>query len=210
MAASEQRSSAFYIAENWDFNLRAPNPKGVVQHSFTIGPGLTVLRSQSGEEPLRVIEILSASPITEMPSKDSSLKVSVQSLFWQPPGFPGLNDVVVSHWIDESRGAFEMWDGELCDDLIDALELHEHLCKRFEILSRGVQKKVELLGAFASGTDVSLMVTPFAGLDAPSRQLVREIFEDAAGHPSRAWVVADVDWAPEFNALDGIQTLLLD
>ena len=210
MTVSERRASAFYIAEGWDINIGSPNPAGVVQHSFTIGPGLTVLRSQSGEEPLRVIEKLSASPTARAPCKDSPLKANVESLFWQSPGFSGLNEVVVSHWIEECRETFKMWESELCDDLVDALELREHLGKRFEILSRGVQKKVELLGAFASGADVSLLVTPFAGLDAPSRRLVREIFEDAAGHPSRAWIVADVDWAPEFDALQGVQILLLD
>lgn len=57
--------------------------------------------------------------------------------------------------------------------------------------STGTRRKVFLAGAFASRAAVTLLDEPFAALDRASIALVLELLQEAATHPSRAWVVAD-------------------
>jgi energy-coupling factor transporter ATP-binding protein EcfA2 len=59
------------------------------------------------------------------------------------------------------------------------------------MLSAGTKRKVFLAGVLASGATVTLLDEPFAALDRASIGLVLELLQEAAAHPSRAWVVAD-------------------
>ena len=53
----------------------------------------------------------------------------------------------------------------------------------------------------ASGASLTLLDTPWAALDARSREVVSQLLEEAAEHPHRAFVVADHGLPPE---LDGV------
>jgi ABC-type Mn2+/Zn2+ transport system ATPase subunit len=59
------------------------------------------------------------------------------------------------------------------------------------MLSTGTKRKVWLAAAFASGAAVTLLDEPFAALDKTSIGLVIALLQEAAQHPTRAWVVAD-------------------
>ena len=59
------------------------------------------------------------------------------------------------------------------------------------MLSTGSRRKVWLAAAFASGAALTLLDQPFAALDKVSMGVITELLQEAAGHPERAWVVAD-------------------
>jgi ABC-type cobalamin/Fe3+-siderophores transport system ATPase subunit len=61
------------------------------------------------------------------------------------------------------------------------------------MLTAGSKRKVWLSAAFAAGTPLTLIDQPFAALDAPSMRFLTELLQDAASHPSRAWVIADYE-----------------
>ncbi len=85
------------------------------------------------------------------------------------------------------------WNTELQADLSDALGVSDHLGKRLFMLSTGSRRKVALVGLLASGASITCIDQPYAALDIPSARLIREFLEEAAEHPSRAWLVADYE-----------------
>ncbi len=91
------------------------------------------------------------------------------------------------------------WNAELQADLSDALGVSEHLGKRLFMLSTGSRRKVALVGLLASGASITCIDQPYAALDIPSARLIREFLEEAAEHPSRAWLVADYEADPQLH-----------
>jgi len=93
------------------------------------------------------------------------------------------------------------WSPALQADLTQALHLQDHLGKRLFMLSTGSRRKVALVGLLASGSALTCLDQPYAALDLASIAVLREFLSDMAGHPARAWVVADyeadnaLDWA---------------
>lgn len=83
------------------------------------------------------------------------------------------------------------FDEALARDIARALGLAEHLDKSMFMLSTGSRRKLLLSAAFASGAALTLIDEPFAGLDRASTGVLLELLQDAAEHPSRAWLVAD-------------------
>ena len=75
---------------------------------------------------------------------------------------------------------------------LDAFALRPHIDKPLYMLSTGSRRKVGLVGAAASGAALTLLDTPFAALDGPSRNVLAELLEDAASG-DRAWLVADFE-----------------
>ncbi len=88
------------------------------------------------------------------------------------------------------------WQAGLQADLVQALQLQDHLHKPLFMLSTGSRRKVALVGLLASGATVTCLDQPYAALDLPSVRVVREFLADAADHPARAWVVADYEADP--------------
>ncbi len=91
------------------------------------------------------------------------------------------------------------WNTGLQAELVDALQLQEHLGKGLFMLSTGSRRKVALTGLLASGVAVTCVDQPYVALDLPSVRVVREFLQDAAEHPSRAWVVADYEADPQLD-----------
>lgn len=85
------------------------------------------------------------------------------------------------------------WDASLAADLAAATGLDEHLHKAVYMLSTGSRRKVAIIALLASGATITCLDQPYAGLDRPSIQVLREFLSDAAQHRSRAWVVADFE-----------------
>lgn len=88
------------------------------------------------------------------------------------------------------------WDHELQHELTQTLQLEEHLHKRLFMLSTGSRRKVGLVGLLASSAAITCIDQPFAALDMASIQQLRNFLQEAALHPSRAWVVADYEADP--------------
>jgi ABC-type multidrug transport system ATPase subunit len=61
------------------------------------------------------------------------------------------------------------------------------------MLSAGSRRKVMVVAALASGAIVTLLDQPFAALDLGSVRIIQEFLQEAAEHPSRAWIVADYE-----------------
>jgi energy-coupling factor transporter ATP-binding protein EcfA2 len=91
------------------------------------------------------------------------------------------------------------WHAELQADLAQALHLQDHLGKKLFMLSAGSRRKVALVGLLASGVAITCLDQPYAALDLASMRVIREFLQEAADHPSRAWVVADYETDPELT-----------
>ena len=73
------------------------------------------------------------------------------------------------------------------------------------MLSAGSRRKALLAAALASGAALTLLDLPFAALDGAASRVLREVLQDCAEHPTRAFVLADysvpagVEAAAELN-----------
>jgi ABC-type multidrug transport system ATPase subunit len=94
----------------------------------------------------------------------------------------------------------------LLQELADALDMHQHREKRLNMLSTGSRRKVMVVAALASGATVTLMDQPFAALDLASIRIIKDFLQEAAEHPSRAWIVADYE-APHDLPLASVLSL---
>ena len=74
---------------------------------------------------------------------------------------------------------------------IEGLSLTPHLDKTLTMLSTGTRRKVLMAAALAAEAPVTLLDQPFKAIDRPSIDYLLALLLEAAGHPRRAWVVAD-------------------
>lgn len=110
---------------------------------------------------------------------------------WADPRSAAFDALTPAAYWDSQRTRYQGWNASLLAELIDGLALEPHLPKALYMLSAGTKRKVFLAGVLASGATVTLLDEPFAALDRASIGLVLELLQEAAAHPSRAWVVAD-------------------
>jgi ABC-type transport system involved in cytochrome c biogenesis ATPase subunit len=89
---------------------------------------------------------------------------------------------------------------------IDGLSLAPHLDKTLTMLSTGTRRKALMAAVLAAQAPLTLLDQPFMALDRPSITYLLALLDEAARHPSRAWVVADYE-APEGVALAGVIAL---
>lgn len=164
---------------------------------LAINPGVTEVRGGDGSGKTTLLKLLAG----VLPADGGALTVGGVSLaaqpgtyrqrvFWADPSTAALDQTLATDWLDALRLQHAAWDDELLADLVDGFALAPHLAKPFFMLSTGSKRKVGLAAAFAAGTRVTLLDDPLAALDGRSAGLVRELLEEAAEHPSRAWVVA--------------------
>ena len=112
-------------------------------------------------------------------------------VFWVDPRTPAFDALTPQAYWDGVRKQYPAFDGALLSELTEAFALETHLPKSLYMLSTGTKRKVFFAAAFASGAAVTLLDEPFAALDRASIDAVQELLQEAASHPSRAWVVAD-------------------
>lgn len=166
--------------------------------SVDIAPGVTWVGGDESTGKTTLLRLLAG----ELTAQSGTLQINGIPFKEQPQAY--RNQVA---WVDPRTQAFDTltpqayWDGlrkqhsafadELLTDLIAGLALEPHLPKSLYMLSTGTKRKVFLAGALASGAAVTLLDEPFAALDRASIGLVLELLQEAAAHPSRAWLVAD-------------------
>lgn len=146
-----------------------PLPPGLVAVTGDEGTGKTSLLRRLGEEP---------------------------SALWLDLSLPGQDNQVPEQVWDALRQRCQLWDMQLQQDLIEALDLHPHLGKKLFMLSAGSRRKVALVGLLASGATVTCLDQPFAALDASSARVIRDFLADVADQTTRTWVVADYEADP--------------
>jgi ABC-type multidrug transport system ATPase subunit len=114
-------------------------------------------------------------------------------VFWADLQDPTHDTSTVHACWDALRADCPNWSDALLQDLADELDMTRHREKRLNMLSAGSRRKVMVLAALASGATVTLLDQPFAALDLASIRILKEFLQEAAEHPSRAWIVADYE-----------------
>ena len=127
-------------------------------------------------------------------------------VFWTDLQHPAHDTTTVQACWDALRGPYPKWNDALLQNLAEELDMLQHLDKRLNMLSTGSRRKAMVLAALASGATVTLLDQPFAALDLASIRILKEFLNEAAEHPSRAWIVADYE-APSDVPLASVLTL---
>ena len=175
-------------------------PQRVLLREFSacITPGLTLVRGGDGSGKTTLLRLMAG----DLPAQAGQLRlggVSLQSdahayqrqIFWVDPKTTALDDASAQDYFKSLSGLYPLFDGSLVLELSETLSLTPHLHKPLYMLSTGSKRKVWLAAAFASGAALTLLDAPFAGLDLASVRQVMALLEEAAAHPTRAWVLAD-------------------
>lgn len=117
-------------------------------------------------------------------------------VFWIDPQTDAHDEVRAGDVLDSLRTRHPRWSTEAVADLVEGFALTPHLAKPLYMLSTGSRRKLWLTAAFAAGAAVTLIDQPFAALDGAAKGFLRELLDDVADHPSRAWVIADHEAPP--------------
>ena len=112
-------------------------------------------------------------------------------VFWVDLQGPEHDATTVHTCWENLRASHPRWNEALLQDLAEALDMTRHRDKQLHMLSAGSRRKVMVIAALASGATVTLLDQPFVALDFASIGIIKAFLQDAAEHPSRAWVVAD-------------------
>lgn len=166
--------------------------------NFAIPPGVSLVTGDDGCGKSSLLRVMAG----ELSASTGSLGVRGtrfeaapdlyrRQVFWIDPQTEAHDAISASTFLDLLPRDHPLFSAEVLADLVDGFALAPHLHKPLYMLSTGSKRKVWLSAAFASGAPVTLIDQPFAALDAPSMRLVGELLQEAARHPSRAWVIAD-------------------
>jgi len=163
-------------------------PAGVTLIQGGEGTGkTTLLRLLSGELAMQS-GTLRCAGVTLNPS---TRKAYQEQVFCTDPRSEAFEAITPLQFFSQMAQRYPRLDIALAVELADELALTPHLEKTFFMLSTGTKRKVWLATAFASGAAVTLLDEPFAALDKTSIGLVIALLQEAAQHPTRAWVIAD-------------------
>ena len=127
----------------------------------------------------------------DLPALGGRVVVPEGGVFWVDLQGPEHDQTTVQACWDKLQQRYPLWNDELLQDLAQELDMEQHRHKRLEMLSTGSRRKVMVTSALASGATVTLLDQPFAALDLRSIRAIKEFLNEAAEHPSRAWIVAD-------------------
>lgn len=184
-------------AEGLSFHY--PQQPGLLARwSARIPAGLTLVRGGDGCGKTTLLRLLAG----DLPASAGRLQIHGvelqsspvsyrQQVFWLDPRSTAFDQITPRDYYKSLTGRFAKFDERLLPDLLDGLSLVPHLDKSIYMLSTGTRRKVWLAAAFASGAAATLLDEPFAALDRSAIAFVMELLEDAATHPTRAFVLAD-------------------
>jgi ABC-type transport system involved in cytochrome c biogenesis ATPase subunit len=158
--------------------------------SFAIRPGLTLVRGGDGRGKTTLLRLVAG----DLAPAAGLLRRHAASLFFESPSGAATDAVTAADWLASQAACFDGWDDALQQRLAEGFGLLEHLPKPLAHLSAGSRRKVGLVAAAASGAQLTLLDTPFAALDMPSRRLLASLLAESAEQAGRAWVVADGEW----------------
>ena len=188
--SSPRAAPAGWIApsvELRDVTLSLPNGRLQAGLSFALWPGLNLLQGGEGSGKTTLLRVLAG----ELPaSRGQVLRQS--STLWYEVAADALHDPVIAQdWLEQRSRRYSHWQPQVAQALVEAFGLQEHLGKPMFMLSAGSRRKVGLVGAAASGADLTLLDTPWAALDGRSGRILNELLEEAAQQAVRCWVIAD-------------------
>ncbi|MES2949882.1 MAG: ATP-binding cassette domain-containing protein [Pseudomonadota bacterium] len=166
--------------------------------SLSLSPGATWVGGDESTGKTTLLRLLAG----ELPAKGGALQINGVALadqaqayrrqvFWVDPRTQAFDALTPMAYWDGVRKQYPAFSDALLADLTEGLGIAPHLPKSLYMLSTGTKRKVFVAAAFASGAAVTLLDEPFAALDKASVDVLLELLQEAAAHPSRAWLVAD-------------------
>ncbi|MDP3343053.1 MAG: ATP-binding cassette domain-containing protein [Hydrogenophaga sp.] len=168
--------------------------------SFDLPPGLSLVRGDDGCGKSSLIRLMAGDLAPESGTLsihgtrlDAQHSAYRQQVFWIDPQTEAHDALSAAGYLDSLSQQLPRFSADVLADLLAGFALEPHLNKPMYMLSAGSKRKVWLSAAMAAGTPLTLIDQPFAALDAPSIRFLTELLQDAASHPSRAWVIADYE-----------------
>lgn len=166
--------------------------------SATMPPGVTLVLGGDGRGKTTLLRLLAgelAADTGELSIDGIKLKTQArdyrQQVFWTEPRTDAFDQMTPTQFFDSQRSTYAGFNDDVLAQCVDGLALAPELNKQIFMLSTGSKRKVWLAAAFASGAALTLLDMPFAALDKASIVYVLSLLEEAATHPSSAFVVAD-------------------
>jgi ABC-type multidrug transport system ATPase subunit len=159
------------------------------QLTFSWGAGVHAVCGDEGTGKTTLLRLLAGNV---QPTQGTVLAPE-GGVFWVDLQGAAYDAVTVQACWDALRLRYPHWSEALLNDLAEELDMTRHLEKRLNMLSAGSRRKVMVLGALASGATVTLLDQPFVALDLASIHIIQQFLQEAAEHPSRAWIVADYE-----------------
>jgi ABC-type multidrug transport system ATPase subunit len=186
------------------FHLAVQNiTSGPLQHlTFAWPPGVSWVCGDEGKGKTTLLRLLAG----DIQPTTGQVITPGGGVFWVNLQDAAHDTTTVHACWDTLRAHYTHWNQDLLQDLTEALDMTPHLDKRLNMLSAGSRRKVMVVAALASGATVTLLDQPFAALDLGSIRLIHEFLQEAADHPSRAWIVADYE-APKHLPLASVLNL---
>jgi ABC-type multidrug transport system ATPase subunit len=166
--------------------------------TLTLHPGVTLVQGGEGRGKTTLLQLLAG----EAPQQLGQARLAGADLHaapaayrrevaWLDPASTAWEQTVVDALWAQQAPHFEHWCQDTLDELATELGLAAHRHKPLYMLSTGSRRKVWTVAALASGATLTLLDQPFAALDAAACRTLREILQDCAQHPRRAFVLAD-------------------
>lgn len=161
-------------------------------------PGLTLVLGDEGRGKTLLLRTLAG----ELPQAVQQARLAGHDLhrdsaayrqqvaWFDPTSTAWENTAVQDFWASQAQ-RHARWSAEVLADLALAWALTEHQHKPLYMLSAGSRRKALLAAALASGAPLTLLDRPFAALDGAASRVLREVLQDCAEHPTRAFVLAD-------------------
>jgi len=179
---------------------------------FSIGPGLTLVRGGDGRGKSTLLNLLAGRQTGSRGRllRDAGLGRGDAGVFLLDPRSLSELPLTGAQWLQSQAAVFAAWDATSLAYAQEGFRLTEHLGKSLHMLSTGVLRKLWLSAALASGAGLTLLETPWAGLDMPSRAFLDGLLRSAAAQGHRAWVVADHEFSAHWPALARAQIDLGD
>jgi ABC-type multidrug transport system ATPase subunit len=176
---------------------------GPLQHlSFSWPPGVSWVCGDEGKGKTTLLRLLAG----DVQPSTGQVLTPEGGVFWVDLQDAAHDTTTVQASWDALRAHYPLWNQDLLQDLAEELDMTQHLDKRLNMLSAGSRRKVMVVAALASGATVTLLDQPFAALDLASVRVIHEFLQEAAEHPSRAWIVADYE-APTHLPLASVLNL---
>jgi ABC-type multidrug transport system ATPase subunit len=173
-----------------------------------VDAGLTLVIGGDGAGKTTVLRLLAA----ELQPASGQLKVNNQrawphpaayrqQVFWCNPADDGLDHLSGHAYLQHHRQRHAAWHDQACTELLDHLDLTDHLAKPLLGLSAGMRRKLRLAAALASGAALTLLDDPFAALDKRSGHQVMELLLDCADASHRVFVAAMHEQPADLSAV---------
>lgn len=166
--------------------------------TLRIGPGVTWVLGDEGCGKTTLLRLLAGDQPKQVDratlcGKDlhADAKGYQQHVAWFEPEHGANDRTPASTVLADIAKQFLNWNADTASELAYALGLESHIEKPLYMLSTGSRRKLWIVAALASGAPLTLLDMPFAALDGASIRVLREVLQEVAEHPGRAFVVAD-------------------